>query len=1338
MSAERCPRCRERYAGAMVAGEWLTCAQCQHRWMPSKSSLAYTAAQVEDIPLPTIPSATAAAAAAAADRAKTKVETGIKSKSDEYAPDDSEQRRRTAALTNRHDVGDLSSTSAPSQAPLSSSLPGTDPFDPGMFDQMAREAKAERSDERREERREERHEERHEDRIEGFTDKKSITSKSIARKAEPTKERVVTPRLINCPVCGHGFTSTKPNDLPQNCPQCQTNFNIAKGHVSSGAGRAAGSDLLIGRVLRGCLIDRKVGEGGMGAVYHARQLSLDRSVAIKVLPAELARNRNFITRFEREAKSLARINHPNILHIYDFGDEPELGVYFMIIEFVQGRDLGDMLHENYTLGQIEVLDIVRQALLGLETAAAKGVIHRDIKPDNLMITEDGICKVSDFGLAKANSAERDVTSIGVRVGTPAFMSPEQCDGEDVDYRSDIYNLGCTAFLALTGQLPYDADTPFAIMLKHKNEKVPSPKIFNPNLDSRVERLVMRMLAKLPMDRCTDMRDLIEEVEKLEVKLAGTSAVLRKTRGPFKAMSDVDAVASVQEHAKLTSSGIRRTSSSHDFIPSESVPAARPVQTPAPIGAGAIPEWLKPVENAKRKTTAHLTPDPTPTARLVPLTGTTSQPDMKELRNKIAEAKTRHIQDEVEQLRQEGERLAASGQREQAASSFMRAAVLTPNAKESQELMVRATRMRRGSGIGKFIKRVVILSALVAAGGAATFFGVPVGHNLLAEQQLAPLQQISIPAVRLQAYGQFITDYGTPLPWYEKIFHQSYQIVAVERARKDMHTLRAELAPKVSSEPIKPSKADQEIELLERMKNDNTVGWQLVAVQARRVLEQGEAKERARPYLDLAEKHVAAMDYDLGKIRQQWQAGKQGDAARLAERFRAQYPRAGTAMPIALLGSLSVVDKESQLVPMGLKITTQVIVQDKALPNGVFTGTNVLADGEFEFCRYDKYQVKIELSAPGYRSENITIPAQADTQVPPFVVSMVPGIAWQAEVQKMPRFMSMQVLPESDHLGFIRAPERIALFDFGNGRFGQTLTRGNIPIPVSAAAEPATWTEAWDQESGFHIAGTSDGVAIGVRITPQEITLGNLAHRGNQPVLAYRSKELTFQAGVQVAYVVNAVGQSLHVQAKTREKDLWTFTQLQGFQRPQLWFQDDQVIVADDRRIVVCDETSGEIRSEFPFMEERTGPIVLLAPHIYALATKQGIHVLEWQGQKFAPLMDKYLSQINGRLFHAAQQTLTVIVGDRTVQRFTWRNKQSEPRWTLSLSETKSSITHVGYDNNCVLTADSEGVVTLINDQDGKIIRRIAHSAPLIDAPRIVQGRLIVADRAGKISAYYLP
>ncbi len=640
MSVLVCPRCQQAQPGpAPVAGSWLACAQCGHRWLPVVHAAATSpdappraaaSAPLRAVPAPPLPAAPLPVAPVQAEMPEPPPKpltvalpaeggraVGRHLGSDEYKPDEtSELKRRTKALTERREgtppsysPGRLPAqpgAARPAPTPrLPSGAAGAEPADADLFERMEQQAVQARS-------------------VQDTVAEPSRAAPVVASSpalppppatplapqstavpiALPAAGPVVAARQVSCPVCGHRWQSTRGDGEQQGCPQCLVAFNIARGQVVAGAPRIAGhSDPLLGRALRGCLIDRKLGEGGMGAVYHARQLSLDRSVAVKVLPPELARNKNFIQRFEREAKSLARINHANILHIYDFGEDQALGIYFMIIEFVEGRDLGEILHEQYTLGQIEVLDIVRQASLGLEQAAEKGVIHRDIKPDNLMLTADGLCKVSDFGLAKGYGAEKDVTSVGVRVGTPAFMSPEQCDGVDVDFRSDIYNLGCTAFLALTGHLPFDADTPFAIMLKHKNDPVPSPLLHNPNLHPRVVSLVMRMLAKRPADRFATLKEMIDLVEELEVSLAGTTAILRKVRGPYRPMGESPDL----QHARLTSQGARGPASPPPLRrpPTPVKPptaVARPASPPAPGGSPEdVPDWLKPVEVAAVRT-----------------------------------------------------------------------------------------------------------------------------------------------------------------------------------------------------------------------------------------------------------------------------------------------------------------------------------------------------------------------------------------------------------------------------------------------------------------------------------------------------------------------------------------------------------------------------------------------------------------------------------------------------------------------------------------------------------------------------------------------------------------
>ena len=1236
--------------------------------------------------------------------------------SDEYAPDETGAlKRRTAALTNRTTPAatvDVDPASVPAAIPIAA---GTDPFDPDMFERMARESQ-------------------------GARNRKSDMPSALPV-ASPVgasaKERTVTSRLITCPVCGHGFSSDRPDDVPQACPQCQTSFNLAKGHVVSGGAKSANGDVLLGRVLRGCLIDRKVGEGGMGSVYHARQLSLERSVAIKVLPPELARNRNFISRFEREAKSLARINHPNILHIYDFGEDQQLGIYFMIIEFVEGRDLGDILHESYTLGQVEVLDILRQASLGLEQAAEKGVIHRDIKPDNLMMTKEGICKVSDFGLAKATTAEKDVTTIGVRVGTPAFMSPEQCDGDDVDFRSDIYNLGCTAFLALTGQLPYDADTPFAIMLKHKNDPVPSPRSFNPNLDARVDALVMRMIAKRPADRFDNLRELVELLEDLEVKLAGTSAILRKTRGPFRAMSELEA----GEHARMTSSGIRAATNANDKLSvakAASAPSAKAAATPAPIGSGAVPEWLKPVDEAKpRKTTSNLQPMPTP--RPTPQAGTTSQREMKDLRSKLTEARHRNMQDEAHTLVAEGDRLAANGQQAVAAERWTRAAAMTPNVAEAQSLLQRAARVRRGRGFGRLVKWLLILTVLLAGMGAGAFYGVPVGHNLLANHEVTSLRAISSPQARLTALESFVATYGNPPAFYATVFKRSYPVLAADQAISDIATLKKQLAPPPTKiEPPKPSKAEEEMTRLQTLYDDATVPWLTVASEARRVITGGEAQERARPILVMAERQLAEMATDYDVIRGHWAAGRQAQVATLSAQFRAKHLRAGTATPAALPGRIEVVDGDNGRVPPNVQITTRVQVVGGG-DLGVLAGDSRLAAGESIFCRYPNSPVTVEVSAPGYRTERLQVAPDPDPAEKTVRLRLHPGDAWRAQVARSPRWLSLNPLAGSP-FAVVRTPEHLALVRLSSGELRSPITRAQAAAPA-AGSDGAFWTDCFDPRAGGFMVGTTDGLALELLVDDGAIRLGALIHRASTPLLACIDKDLTFQAK-RAVYAVTAVEQGMKLSAHTPDKDLWTLSGLAGFQRPALWAQDDRILMLDDRQIQALDEADGHVVAQRALPGVRTGaPLRIPDSQLVVIPTAAGSALIRLavagEGM-ISEVEDKVLSESRARLLAQDGAVFLTAALDRSLRLLTWSGTGFTKTWSATMPSDAGTPAWLTLTPDLALIADDRGTVFLLSRQDGTLQRRLTHSAQLLSAPVFADGRIVLADRDGNLVAYHLP
>ncbi|MHC5080611.1 MAG: serine/threonine protein kinase, partial [Planctomycetota bacterium] len=257
---------------------------------------------------------------------------------------------------------------------------------------------------------------------------------------------------------------------------------------------------LIGQVIGGCRIEGMIGVGGMGAVYKAVQLSLNRPVALKVLPPNISFDAQYINRFEREARMLGSLSHPNIVQIFDMGKDPG-GLYYIVMEFVEGGSIGEKLEEP--LPEDVALRYAAEATEGLAAAHRQGILHRDIKPDNLLVDRYGAVKIADFGLARGVHGSVELTGSGAALGTPAYMAPEQGMGEGVDHRADIYALGATLYTLLTGVYPFPAESPIAMIIKHANDPVPKVREKVPKVSRGAEALIYRAMAKDPEDRFDD-------------------------------------------------------------------------------------------------------------------------------------------------------------------------------------------------------------------------------------------------------------------------------------------------------------------------------------------------------------------------------------------------------------------------------------------------------------------------------------------------------------------------------------------------------------------------------------------------------------------------------------------------------------------------------------------------------------------------------------------------------------------------------------------------------------------------------------------------------------------
>ncbi len=263
-------------------------------------------------------------------------------------------------------------------------------------------------------------------------------------------------------------------------------------------------------------VDRLLGRGGMGEVYLARQISLNREVALKVLRPDLT-NPTYLSRFEAEAWAAAKLNHPNIVHIYTLGIFE--GLRFIAMEYVQGTNLREYLLRKGSPDLPQALSIMRQAGAAVGAAGEVGLVHRDIKPENLLLTKKGQVKVADFGLCRDLDSDRHhVTQPGVTMGTPLYMSPEQARGHAMDHRSDLYSLGVTYYHMLAGHPPFRAETALALAMKHVADTPVNLSVHRPDLPPDLCQLVMKLMAKSPADRYQSAAEMLRELAKIRESL----------------------------------------------------------------------------------------------------------------------------------------------------------------------------------------------------------------------------------------------------------------------------------------------------------------------------------------------------------------------------------------------------------------------------------------------------------------------------------------------------------------------------------------------------------------------------------------------------------------------------------------------------------------------------------------------------------------------------------------------------------------------------------------------------------------------------------------------------
>lgn len=320
-----------------------------------------------------------------------------------------------------------------------------------------------------------------------------------------------------CPSCGTIYTA-------------DTSFCPEEGTALVPVSDEPAQDVnLVGERLFGdYLLTKKLGEGGMGSVYLAENVAIDQKIAVKVLHASAARDDETLQRFNREANAIARLTHPNTIRVFIFGKTEEPLIY-LAMEYVDGTTLNDELYDNGPFDELRAIAVMRQTLHALSEAHELGVVHRDLKPDNIMLTHfrgvDDFVKVLDFGIAKVTDQggekQRKLTQAGVVYGTPEYLSPEQARGKDIDFRADLYAMGIILYEMLTGVVPFTGDTALAILSGHVYQEPPDPAtVSNAVISREMRNIILHAIKKEPDRRYQSAMEFLEALEERESKLVG--------------------------------------------------------------------------------------------------------------------------------------------------------------------------------------------------------------------------------------------------------------------------------------------------------------------------------------------------------------------------------------------------------------------------------------------------------------------------------------------------------------------------------------------------------------------------------------------------------------------------------------------------------------------------------------------------------------------------------------------------------------------------------------------------------------------------------------------------
>jgi serine/threonine protein kinase len=349
---------------------------------------------------------------------------------------------------------------------------------------------------------------------------------------------------------------------------------------------------LAGQTLGEFFVRRLLGRGGMGEVYEADQTALQRRVALKVLREELVKDPTYLQRFQAEARTIARIQHPNIVSVITIGERDH--IHFMAMEFVDGRNLRDHISRQGALEEKEVVAILKKTAAALQRAHEEGVVHRDVKPENILITRKtpnrpSEVKVADFGLARRMEGDASVTQSGMTMGTPLYMSPEQIRGETVDPRSDVYSLGVTAYHMLAGEAPYTGDSPMAVAVRHLAGNPTPLSELRPDVSPELCRLVERMMAVRPEERIQSAAEVLKELNRLKTTAGSPTRELQEFLSP---PTQTTPIVKPPEKASISQTFSNKMLKVRDTVGDErKLPWLAPLSLTLAVILGAAAAWM---------------------------------------------------------------------------------------------------------------------------------------------------------------------------------------------------------------------------------------------------------------------------------------------------------------------------------------------------------------------------------------------------------------------------------------------------------------------------------------------------------------------------------------------------------------------------------------------------------------------------------------------------------------------------------------------------------------------------------------------------------------------------